>query len=71
LLFLVHENSTKSCPVKYMNDGQNLFDDKTSYVGEWKIDEYLDKLNKNESIIIGIEHGYEKRSDELTTYFIE
>ncbi|WP_461598538.1 alpha/beta hydrolase [Winogradskyella sp.] len=63
-----YENSEKSYPVIYMHDAQNLFDDKTSYVGEWHVDEYLDTLTQNESIIIGIEHGNEKRIDELTPY---
>lgn len=66
-----YANSKKSYPVIYMHDGQNLFDDKTSYVGEWKIDEYLDTINKNEAIIIGIEHGNDKRIDELTPYLTE
>ena len=51
-----------------MHDAQNLFDDKTSFVGEWKVDEYLDSINNNESIIIGIEHGNEKRIEELTPF---
>jgi alpha-glucosidase len=63
-----YENSKKHYPVVYMHDAQNLFDDTTSYVGEWKVDEYLDSLNDNESIIIGIEHGKEKRIDELTPF---
>jgi alpha-glucosidase len=63
-----YENSEKAYPVIYMHDAQNLFDDETSYVGEWKVDEYLDSLSKNESIIIGIEHGNAKRIDELTPY---
>jgi alpha-glucosidase len=54
-----------------MHDAQNLFDEKTSYVGEWKIDEYLDTINENQSIIVGIEHGNEKRIDELTPYVTE
>ena len=63
-----YKNSKKAYPVIYMHDAQNLFDDKTSYAGEWKVDEYLDTLTQNESIIIGIEHGNEKRIDELTPY---
>ena len=63
-----YQNSNNSYPVIYMHDAQNLFDDKTSFVGEWKVDEYLDTLDKNESIIIGIEHGNEKRIEELTPY---
>jgi alpha-glucosidase len=61
-------NSEKSYPVIYMHDAQNLFDIETSYVGEWEVDEYMDRLIANESIIIGIEHGNEKRITELTPY---
>ena len=32
-----YENSDKKYPVLYMHDGQNLFDDSTSYSGEWKL----------------------------------
>ncbi|WP_299225970.1 alpha/beta hydrolase-fold protein [uncultured Psychroserpens sp.] len=60
--------SKKNYPVIYMFDAQNLFDDETSYIGEWKIDEYLDTLKTKEAIIIGIEHGNEKRFEELTPY---
>ncbi len=63
-----YQNSQKLYPVIYMHDAQNLFDATTSYVGEWKIDEYLDSIDDNESVIIGIEHGNEKRIDELTPY---
>lgn len=67
-----YQNSNKLYPVIYMHDGQNLFDEKTSYVGEWKIDEYMDTLtDKEESIIIGIEHGGKKRIDELTPFHNE
>jgi alpha-glucosidase len=50
-----------------MHDAQNLFDSKTSYVEEWNIDEKLDSINA-ELIVIGIEHGNDKRMDELTPY---
>jgi predicted alpha/beta superfamily hydrolase len=63
-----YKTSKKSYPVIYMHDAQNLFDTETSYVGEWKIDEYLDTISNKEVIIIGIEHGNEKRVDELTPF---
>ncbi len=66
-----YKNSEKQYPVIYMHDAQNLFDASTSYVGEWQIDEYMDTLTDKESIIIGIEHGNEKRIDELTPYIHE
>ena len=61
-------HSEKNYPVIYMHDGQNLFDRETSYVGEWKVDESLDSLNEPEAIIVGIEHGGDKRIDELTPF---
>jgi len=54
-------------PVMYMHDGQNLFDSSTAFPGEWRIDEQLDSL-KAQTIVIGIEHGGDKRIDELTPY---
>jgi predicted alpha/beta superfamily hydrolase len=59
--------TTKKFPVIYMHDAQNLFDENTAYAGEWQIDETLDSL-KAQVIVIGIEHGNEKRIDELTPY---
>lgn len=68
-MYLPHnyETSTKKYPVIYMHDAQNLFDDKTAFAGEWHVDETLDSL-KAEVIIVGIEHGNEKRLDELTPF---
>jgi predicted alpha/beta superfamily hydrolase len=62
-----YENSTKKYSVLYMHDAQNLFDSKTSYVGEWNVDEKLDSINA-QLIVIGIEHGNEKRIEELTPF---
>ncbi len=50
-----------------MHDAQNLFDAKTSYSGEWNIDEKLDSLHA-QVIVVGIEHGNDKRLAELTPY---
>lgn len=60
-----YTTSNKRYPVIYMHDGQNLFDAKTSYVGEWNVDETLDSI-KAQVIVIGIEHGGENRIQELT-----
>lgn len=59
--------STKKYPVIYMPDAQNIFDQQTSFSGEWNVDETLDSLNA-EVIVVGIEHGHEKRLQELTPY---
>ncbi len=61
--------SKRKYPVVYMHDGQNLFDAYTSGYGEWGVDEILDKLsNKEESIIVGIDHGGEYRITEYDPY---
>lgn len=62
-----YENSKKRYSVIYMHDAQNLFDSKTSYAGEWNVDEKLDSINA-QVIVIGIEHGNDKRMDELTPH---
>jgi predicted alpha/beta superfamily hydrolase len=56
-------SSEKSFPVLYMQDGQNLFNDSTSYAGEWGIDETLDSINAA-CIVIGIDNGGIKRMNE-------
>lgn len=62
-----YSTSDKKFPVIYMHDAQNLFDKKTSFAGEWQVDETLDSL-KAQVIVVGIEHGNDKRIDELTPY---
>lgn len=63
-----YDTVEKRYPVLYMHDAQNLFDASTSYSGEWKIDEYLDSLPNPNVIVVGIEHGNEKRISELTPF---
>ena len=65
---LNYENSKNAYPVLYMHDAQNLFDPKTAFAGEWQIDEFLDNFEGVQCIIVGIEHGNEKRLDELTPF---
>ncbi|MEZ7497640.1 alpha/beta hydrolase-fold protein [Flavobacterium sp. Arc3] len=62
-----YKNSKKKYSVVYMHDAQNLFDAKTSYAGEWNVDEKLDSINA-QLIVIGIEHGNDKRIEELTPF---
>ena len=59
--------TAKKYSVIYMHDAQNVFDAKTSFSGEWNVDEKLDSL-KAPVIVVGIEHGNEKRIDELTPF---
>jgi len=66
-----YEGSDKAFPVIYMHDGQNLFDDATSFVGEWGVDEILNEI-ANESgpefIVVGIDNGGSLRTEELTPF---
>jgi predicted alpha/beta superfamily hydrolase len=55
-------------PVLYMHDGQNLFEDTTSYSGEWGVDEYLDSIKMKKCIVVGIDHGGEKRMNEYSPF---
>ncbi len=61
----------KSYPVLYMHDGQNLFSEHTAGSGEWGVDEALDSLQRmtgKECIVVGIDHGGEKRMNEYNPY---
>ena len=54
-----HETETRSFPVVYMHDGQNLFDPKMSFLGvDWGVDEAMGRLiaeeRVREAIIVGI-----------------
>ncbi|MCP5092097.1 MAG: alpha/beta hydrolase [Gammaproteobacteria bacterium] len=63
--------SDRRYPVVYMHDGQNLFDDATSYSGEWGVDESLDELaatSRLALIVVGIDNGGEKRMNELSPW---
>lgn len=58
-------------PVLYLMDGQNVFDDATSYVGEWGVDEILDSLHAKHGlgvIAVAIDHGGEARVQELSVW---
>lgn len=59
--------SKKRYPVLYLHDGQNVFDDSTSYAGEWGVDECLDSMKK-QCIIIGIDNGGSHRINECCAY---
>lgn len=66
-----YATSDRRYPVIYMHDGQNLFDDATSYAGEWGVDEAMDALARThrfEAIVVGIDHGGDKRMNELSAW---
>jgi predicted alpha/beta superfamily hydrolase len=55
-------------PVLYMQDGQNVFDRKTSYAGEWQVDESLAALagagKGPAAIVVAVDNGRELRMRE-------
>lgn len=66
-----YASTSKTYPVFYMNDGQNLFNEQTAAFGEWGIDECLDSLQSQigkEVIVIGIDNGGDKRMTEYNPY---
>lgn len=66
-----YEQGDRRYPVLYMHDGQNLFDDVTSYAGEWGVDETLNELAGQEGpelIVVGIDNGQERRMNELSPW---
>jgi len=66
-----YHTSEERYPVLYMHDGQNLFDDSTSYAGEWKVDETLHALaeaEKRHLIVVGVDNGQDKRMNELSPW---
>ena len=65
-----YNSSSKKYPVLYMHDGQNVFDDATSFSGEWGVDEAIDTLGlkTKECIVVGIDNGGDKRLNEYCPY---
>ena len=65
-----YNTSDKKYPVLYMHDGQNVFDDATSFSGEWGVDEAIDTLGLKykECIVVGIDNGADKRLNEYCPY---
>jgi predicted alpha/beta superfamily hydrolase len=51
-----HQTDSDRYPVIYMHDGQNLFDEGTSFAGAWHVGETMQKLSHEglEAIIVGI-----------------
>lgn len=66
-----YSTSTKNYPVLYMQDGQNLFDNATSFAGEWQVDETLNSLfagGDYGAIVVGIENGGGERLNEYSPW---
>jgi enterochelin esterase-like enzyme len=63
------ENQGRHYPVFYLNDGQNLFDPATAYIGvDWQADEAADRLIRDNRIppliLVGIDNAQKDRPRE-------
>jgi len=66
-----YATTTKSYPVLYMHDAQNLFDATTSFSGEWEVDESLNELHQQGDygcIVVGIDNGGVDRLNEYSPW---
>jgi predicted alpha/beta superfamily hydrolase len=65
-----YEHGDRTYPVLFAHDGQNLFDDDTSYAGEWRFDETMEELAHDgiEAIVVGIENSGEARMAEYSPF---
>lgn len=61
----------KRYPVLYLLDGQNIFDASRSYVGEWEVDETLNRIYEETGfglIVVAIDHGGDQRLNEYSAW---
>lgn len=66
-----YDTSKKKYPVIYMHDGQNIFDEFTSFSGEWSVDETLNQIFEetgNSAIVIGIDNSGDRRLAEYSPW---
>ncbi len=65
-----YSQGAKSYPVLYFQDGQNLFDQESSFAGEWQVDETMERLSAEEAeaIIVGIPHAGDERLIEYNPF---
>ncbi len=66
-----YDETDKTYPVLYLQDGQNLFNPNAPY-GDWAIDKSLTQLAHDglkDLIIIAIDHGHEERVYEYSPYY--
>ncbi|MFD1337018.1 alpha/beta hydrolase [Oceanobacillus iheyensis] len=63
-----YHESDRKYPVLYMHDGQNVFNQATSWGTEWGVDETLEQMTLDEpaleTIVVAIDHGGDQRNNE-------
>jgi predicted alpha/beta superfamily hydrolase len=65
-----YPTANRTYPTLYMHDGQNLFDDATSFAGEWRVDEALEEASREgfEAIVVGIPNTGVERLQEYSPF---
>jgi predicted alpha/beta superfamily hydrolase len=58
-----YDTSERRYPVIYMHDGQNLFDDRTSFAGAWRVDVSIADA-RSDAIVVGIPNMGSERAHE-------
>ena len=68
-----YRDSGRRYPVVYMHDGQNLFDEATSFGAEWGVDQTLEAGAEQglEAIVVGIPNMGDARLDEYSPWLDE
>jgi predicted alpha/beta superfamily hydrolase len=65
-----YPTANRTYPTLYMHDGQNLFDEATSFAGEWRVDEALEHLAEEgiEAIVVGVPNSGSDRLNEYSPF---
>jgi len=65
-----YPTANRTFPTLYMHDGQNLFDDATSFAGEWGVDDALEELAEEgfEAIVVGVPNTGADRLHEYSPF---
>lgn len=68
-----HASPGRRYPVLYLQDGQNVFDQYTSFAGEWAVDETLNELHAQGRdlggcIVVAVDNGGPRRLDEYAPW---
>lgn len=67
-----YDTTDKHYPVCYMQDGQNVFDQATSFAGEWQVDETLNQLFAQGDpgcIVVAVDNGGTLRLSEYSPWY--
>jgi predicted alpha/beta superfamily hydrolase len=66
-----YETSDREYPVLFAHDGQNLFDEDLSFSGEWRADETLEALARDEgieAILVAVANSGSQRMTEYSPF---